>query len=499
MKLRISSKMLSGYLAMAGLILVGGLVALIYTSQLQKVTSQILAENVSSLKAAQELEIALFRMRGLTFNYILDGDPRWITILEERKSESLSWLGEAKETARSPEEQSILHEISLLYSRYENDLRRALILNEEGKANNAKAILLHASRDVFAEIYEKCEAFVSVNERDMYAAEEKINKTIGTMRSIMYGLGIAGIILGVILGLVISRSIVNPIYELVLKVKGAASAELVKRVDLEGGTELEELDRHVRDLIHRINATEADLEKKRRLLEHAEKLATLGRVSAGVAHEIRNPLTAIKMLIFSIREDLSRDDDKRQDLDIIVREIERIERFVQNFLQFTRPPEPSYAVIDVNESMRETLAFLAPRLRQFEVDLSENYQAQPAKIFADPDQIKQVIMNLILNALESMPAGGRLLVETRLLTIPAHNGNGRWVQLKVSDSGSGISEELMDSLFDPFVSGREDGIGLGLSIAHQIVQRHGGQIEAKNNSEGGGASFLVSLPYKNGQ
>jgi signal transduction histidine kinase len=488
MKLRIGSKMLAGFLAMAVLILAGGLVTILYTYRLQEVATRILAENVSSLKAAQELEIALFRMRGLTINFMLDGDTYWLKTLEERKKEFKTWLEEAKSTARTAKENNILRSVTQLSEEYEQKRQQALALHSEGKTKQAQTLLLKANQ-VFDEIYEQCEAFVAANEHTMLAAVEKAERTNAIVRATMYGLGIGGILLGGMLGWMISRSIVNPIYELVLKVRGAAG-EFVERV---GGTEIEELDRHVHVLIDRVNAAMADLEKNRKLLARAEKLAALGKVAASVAHEIRNPLTAIKMLIYSMRDELAKDDEKRKDLAVVLKEIDRLERFVQNFLQFARPPDPVLASININETVHETLALLAPRLRQNGIEAREVFHSNHPKIIADADQLKQVVMNLILNAVESMPEGGRLTAETLWIQPAAENDGKAWAQIRLSDTGSGIPHELLDSIFDPFVSGRKNGVGLGLSVAYQIVNRHQGWMEAANNPAGG-ATFTVSLP-----
>jgi signal transduction histidine kinase len=492
MKLRIGSKMLAGFLTMAILLLAGVLVTILYTYRLQHVATKLLAENVSSLKAAQELEIALFRMRGLTINYMLDSDTHWLQILEERKKEFQTWLKEAKTTARTPEENDIVQTISLLSGEYERNRQQALALHAEGKTKSAQALLLKANQ-VFDGIYEQCEAFVAANEHTMRAAVEKTERNNAILRATMYGLGIGGILLGGMLGWMISRSIVNPIYELVLKVRGATGGEFVERVGVAGGTEIEELDRHVHVLINRINAAMADLEKNRKLLARAEKLASLGKVAASVAHEIRNPLTAIKMLIYSMHEDLAKDHEKRKDLAVILKEIDRLERFVQNFLQFARPPDPVLAPIDIDETVHETLTLLAPRLQQNGVEVREVYHSNHQTITADADQLKQVVMNLILNAVESMPGGGRLTAETLWIQPAAENEGKAWAQIRISDTGSGIPHELLDSIFDPFVSGRKNGVGLGLSVAYQIVNRHQGWMEAANNP-GGGATFTVSLP-----
>jgi signal transduction histidine kinase len=492
MKLRIGSKMLAGFLAMAALLLLGGLVTVLYTYRLQEVATKLLAENVTSLKAAQELEIALFRMRGLTINYLQDGNPRWLETLEERKKDFQAWLDEAGKTVIVPAESDIVRSITLRAEDYERNRQKAVTLSREGKSPEARAVLMEASQ-IFDEIYEQCEAFISINEKTMYAALEKIERTNSIVRATMYGLGIGGILLGGMLGWMISRSIVNPIYELVLKVRGATGGEFVERVGVAGGTEIEELDRHVHVLIGRINAAMADLEKNRKLLARAEKLAALGKVAASLAHEIRNPLTAIKMLIYSMHEDLTKDHEKRKDLAVILKEIDRLERFVQNFLQFARPPDPVLSPINVNETVHETLTLLAPRLQQNGIEVRETYHSNLHQIVADADQLKQVVMNLILNAVESMPDGGELTAETLWIQPTTENEGKTWAQIRLSDTGNGIPRELLDSIFDPFVSGRKNGVGLGLSVAYQIVNQHEGWMEAANNPAGG-ATFTVSLP-----
>lgn len=492
MKLRISSKMLAGFLMMMGIVLIGGALTILFTYRLQSMTTQLLVENVSNLKAARELEVTLFRMRGLTFNYIVDGKLGWISSLKKRQEEFLSWLKEAMENTRSEKELELLLSISSLFNDFEKKLNEAQQLNQQSKTEQAKSILLRTSRDLFDTIYEKCEIFVSINENAMFAAEDTLNRMNSTVRKSIYGLIIGGMILGVSLGLVISRSIINPIYELVLKVRGAAGKEFVERIDLVEGTELEELDQLVHALIGRINTAMTDLERNRQLLAQSEKLASLGKISAGVAHEIRNPLTSIKMLIYSLREELKYDEEKKNDLDVIVKEIDQMDRVVKNFLQFARPPEPNYEPTDINLIVHEMLELLEPRLRQNHITLAESYQSDLQKIPADADQLKQLVLNLVLNAIDSMPSGGQLKIETLRVQ---NKENRDWVEIKIFDTGSGIPQEIKDTLFDPFVSGREAGIGLGLSIAHQIMQQHGGWIDVQDNPDGG-TIFIIALPIQ---
>jgi len=493
MKHHISSQMLAGYLIMAVLVLIGGFITISYTHQLHQVTSQVLNENIFNFKVAQELEVALFRMRGFTFNYILDGEEHWIEKLEKGKIECLSWLNEAKKNTFADEEKAVLNTIANLFSQYDSDLKTALLYNQDGRAEEAKVLLVHASRDLFEEIYRQCEVFIAINEHDINKAEMKIAATNQDVRTAMYGLGFGGIALGIILGLFISKSITNPIYELVLKVQGAARGKFIKRVQLDKSTILQVLDSNVDDLIDRINSTQADLENERKRLEQAERLAALGRVSAVVAHEIRNPLTAIKMLIYSLRKDLAANDEKRKDLQVIIKEIDRMEQFVQNFLQFSRPMEPNFEAVNLHEVIGEAVLLLEASFRKAGVTLEEHYEADPGIVYADANQIKQAMMNLLLNAIAALKEGGKICIQTCEQEGNPGNRKQSDLVISVADTGSGISENLKNAIFEPFVSGREGGIGLGLSIAHQIAQQHGGRLEVNNNVEGG-ATFSIHLP-----
>jgi signal transduction histidine kinase len=496
MKLRITSRMRAGFAAMSVLLLAGGLVTVLYTYRMQGATTKLIARTVTSLRVAQELEVAITRLRGLGADSLVPMDSRSQTVLSDREREFQALLQRAKGTAHSPREFDALGKLERRFADFKTEIETVLRLEQSARPAGAKKLLAHATDVIGADMDQLVEDFELVNENIMYADIGQIEHSNRRVRMAMYVLGASGILLGYFLGFAISRSILNPIYELVLKVRGATGHELVEHVNVQQGTELEDLDQHVRQLIERINTTREDLEKSHRMLQRSEKLAALGRVSAGVAHEIRNPLTSIKMLIYSMREEARLDEDQKKDLAVIAGEIDRMDRFVENFLRFARPPDPKLEPIDLNEVVHETLDLLAPRLRQARTRLVENYQADLGAIRADADQIKQVIMNLVLNALEAMPDGGTLTLETRR-EAPAQAEAAGAVQVRVKDTGDGIPEEMLDTLFDPFVSGREDGVGLGLAISHRIVQQHGGWMDAA--SDASGTTVIIGLPDPRGQ
>jgi signal transduction histidine kinase len=295
-----------------------------------------------------------------------------------------------------------------------------------------------------------------------------------------------------VLGWLIARIILNPIYKLVLKVRDAAGSEMVEHVKMSPGKELEELDLHINRMIGRINQAHEDLQKNRELLERSSKLAAIGKIAPALAHEIRNPLTAIKMLIYAMMQEPNVNEEKRHDLEIITHEINRVEGFLQNFLKYARPAKPQMRMVSIIPEIKDTLQLMQPRFRQNNITLVENHQHENLRIKADPDMIKQIILNLVLNAVESMGQDGELNLTT---VVDADDTENQMFQISISDTGPGIPDDIKDSLFDPFVKGKDQGVGLGLSISQRIAELHHGWISAVNNS-GKGATFTIHLPMK---
>jgi signal transduction histidine kinase len=481
-------------LIIMALTLAGGMIIVAYTYKLQKGTSRIMETNVRSMKAAHELEIALFDMRGLIFNYIIDKSPKWIDSLNKVEIEFIISLNRASETSNTPEESNLIQQISALFFNFEQDFKKAVVDYKRGYITQANSLLLHVNQNLFQTIYDKCKLFIQLNELDQTFYQENLQRINDSIRTAMYGLGFAGIVMGLILGWVISRIILNPIYELILKVRGAADGELVESLRMSPGRELKKVDEHIKGLVVRINKAHEDLEKNRQLLERSNRLATLGKMASGIAHEIRNPLTAIKMLIFSIKQNKESSQEMHADLEIIIKEIDRMDNIIQSVLKFAKPNVPSFTPTDVQVVLRETLYLLGPRIRQNRIDVSESYYPKAGTIQADPDQLKQVFMNIILNAMDAMHDGGVLGISTLVVEEDIKSVKQKALKISISDTGQGISGEIKDTLFDPFVKSKDYGVGLGLSITQQIIELHQGKIIASNNPDKG-ATFTIYLPF----
>ncbi|MCJ7705953.1 MAG: GAF domain-containing protein [Desulfobacterales bacterium] len=248
----------------------------------------------------------------------------------------------------------------------------------------------------------------------------------------------------------------------------------------------QELKNFSRQMEERIQKTTADLRKTEAQLIRSEKLAALGQLAAGIAHEIRNPLTSINILIHSLRERLPSENSQQEDLKVIEEEIHRMNEIVDQFLRFAKPSSPFLEKTDVLSIFEETLQLLRPQIEKQRIVVEKEFQALPM-IQMDPEQMKQAMLNLLLNAIQAMPEGGQLTLKGQ------NSKEGQWIHLSIEDSGMGISPEDIDKLFDPFFSTKEGGIGLGLSITHRIIDHHHGKIEVEN-APGNGTLFTVWLP-----
>lgn len=244
-----------------------------------------------------------------------------------------------------------------------------------------------------------------------------------------------------------------------------------------------------------ITPLRSNLAESRTLMERQEKLASLGVFATGIAHEVRNPLTAIKVRLFTLKGSHRPGTSEHEDLEVIENEINRLERIVQDFLRFARPAEPELMVVAVDEFLRDVYELLKPELSRREIRFELVTEANE-NVRMDPEKMKQVLLNFIHNAADAIEGEGavtlrsksdRRMVDGRAL--PA-------VVIEIADTGKGMPLEVQKRLFDPFFTTKEKGTGLGLPIAARIVEKHGGLIQYETEP-GEGTTFSILLPRAN--
>lgn len=219
-------------------------------------------------------------------------------------------------------------------------------------------------------------------------------------------------------------------------------------------------------------------------LLRADRINSVGELSAGVVHEVRNPLASIKGAIEILEDDIPHDSPRREFAEIIKHEVDRLDTLVGEFLRFARPPKPSVAPASLNEIAQSVQSLVAQRAAAQNVSIETQFTSGLSFIAVDTEQIKQLLLNLAINALQAMPQGGRLVFRTR--------ADGKNQIIEVEDTGGGIDPSARQRIFDPFFTTKEKGTGLGLSVAYRIASAHGGSLTLADEERG--AKFILNLP-----
>lgn len=230
-------------------------------------------------------------------------------------------------------------------------------------------------------------------------------------------------------------------------------------------------------------------------VEQHEKLASLGLLAAGVAHEIRNPLTAIKAALFTQQKKFAAGTPEHADVKVVEREILRLEKIVSDFLKFARPAEPQTELVAAESLLQETRLAFAPQMEKNRIEMILE-AGPPMYVNVDPAQMKQVLINLVQNAADSIGQDGAITLRARQSRKPLLNGEHSTVILEVADTGKGMAPEVQKRLFDPFFTTKDHGTGLGLSIAARIVQKNGGVLQYQTQVNRG-TTFGILLRQAN--
>ena len=323
----------------------------------------------------------------------------------------------------------------------------------------------------------------------MAATQEKVGELSKTM--ILWAFGITAT-LAIFLSLFLTRFVTDPIQELITTMERAERG-LEARFQVKSRDDIGRLGEAFNSLLSKLERARRRVERYHyEQMKRADRLASIGEMAAGIAHEIKNPLAGIAGVIQVLKKDMATGDAKRAVLDEVLSQVERMDKAVRNLLSFARPPEPKMTMVDVNDVISKLLDFLAPQFAKNGIVAERKMAAGLPWIVLDPDLMQQALLNIALNAIKAMPDGGRLTVETRT-DGSAPNVPGS-ITIIFSDTGQGISRENLSRIFSPFFTTRQQGTGLGLSITQRIVEQHHGDISVQS-VPGQGAVFTIHLPY----
>lgn len=308
------------------------------------------------------------------------------------------------------------------------------------------------------------------------------------LRSLILLLGLP---IGILLGWRVARRLQSTATRIAVTLNETAIADDSSgmTVQITRDSSFEDVHRQAERVVERVRSVVCELQAARREVIQSERLAAVGELAAGVAHELRNPLTSVKLLLQHAARQPAEYRISEQKLQLILEEIRRMESTIQGLLDFARRPALKRHHHDLRETLQRSLNLVEGRMQQSQVELQWASVPGALWVMGDSELLSQVFVNLFLNAIEAMPGGGQLSVSTLVLR------NFQGVRLTVMDTGSGFPAEVLTRLFEPFSTTKERGTGLGLAICRRIVLEHGGQIQAGNRPEGG-AVVSVELPLE---
>jgi len=490
MQTRLVARVTAPVIAVSAVLILVALGAAWYVRDSQQTISTVIVSNVASVQAAQELEISFREIHVQFDRYLITLDRKHLESVPVLRRRTAEVLAEAEAAAGSAQEQALMKRVRQGYEHFFEEYDR--LLREPPKQGVYSKVLTLIDTVLTKEVLEPTREYLRLNE-GVLAQTAEANKQLSERLTFgVIGLGVCGAAGGLLAGWVIANSLRRSLLKTDEVLRDTAAlldaAAQVQLVRIPGETAPDGTLQRITDaaaaVLQRLKQTERDALR-------AEQLAWVGQMAAGIAHEVRNPLTSIKLLVQAATDPRRSAGFRPRDLQVLEGEILRLEQIISTFLDFARPPRPDKKSVAVSELITECLAGVRARAELQSVEVQLDLAEPIPPVDADGGQIRQVIYNLMFNALDVLPNGGT--VKVRVATEPGPEGRPPMVVVNVEDTGPGLPPGLENQIFEPFVSTKDAGLGLGLSISRRIVEAHGGTIDARNGSAGGGV-FTVRLP-----
>lgn len=476
----------------------------------QRRNSEMVAREVHALVAISELHITMREIRYQVNLFLRTRRRGHLDAVVALDGDAIRQLDQAAALIRDVPEHRLIDEIGRCYREFAAGFTACVAgLPPADTAGRPDAtpdqdnVLMRLSDDLLTnDILRPLRATLALNQQVVERMDESSRASARLLTIGFLLLGACGGLAGLLMGTAIARAIGRSLVQLTVSVRDVAGrlpevpspVTLSHSGDLAGiATSLQEMEQGIVAMIERLRRSETELLRR-------EQLARVGQLAAGLAHEIRNPLTPMKMLVQAAIDRGSEGGLGGRSLRVLEYEIGRMETSIQAFLDFARPPLPAKAAVDLREVVTPTLDLIAERAARQRVEVAARLPTDALVTTVDRGQIRQLLLNVLLNAIEAMPSGGCLEValercpdESGRRIVPGAARPGPWIALRVADGGPGIAPDILPRVFEPFVTTKESGTGLGLSICSRIAAAHGGHVIARNRP-GGGAEVELLLP-----
>lgn len=468
-----------------------------YVQRQQTTASDAIAREVHSMVAIHNLYIVIREVRYQLNQYLRLGDDFYLQDVVRLDDRANELLRESRTMVQRREQLEQLQRVEQGYQKFVKELTAARGLPE---VDRKQLLDKWANSQINELILDPAQECVVTNQEIVNRTNALNRQSANRLTQVFLFLGLVGSIAGVLMGLTIARSLQRSLRELHGFVAGAAGKleRLTEPFPAPPTGELVDLLMGAKFLERRATQVVEQLEQREHEVLRNEQLAAVGQLAAGLAHELRNPLMPMKMLVQSARMGVEQRGLQGRELQILEEEICRMESSIQAFLDFARPPAIEKRRTALRPIIEGVLDLLAGKAAEQEITLNAEFAEGLGELEIDPTQIKQVVLNLVLNAMDELGPRGRIEIDVTaglpLAAKPMNDEEVRdGVRIIVSDNGPGIPDELLGKIFEPFITRKELGTGLGLTICRRIIEAHGGEITAANSSFGG-AEFCVWLP-----
>ncbi len=320
---------------------------------------------------------------------------------------------------------------------------------------------------------------------------EETRKEMRETRLMLLLIGSVGLLIGVLGAILLAKRITGPLKKLVEATVKISKGHFSQRINITSQDEIGNLARSFNKMSRQLLQARKKEEAANQKLVQAEKLASIGRISAGIAHEIRNPLTSVKLNIQKLMQSDNLDEVEKEHLNISQEGIKYMEKSIKDLLDFTRASELELARFSIEQILEESVKTLADSLALKKVTLKRNFRDELPQVLVDGDKLRQVFLNILRNAYEAVDEGGEITISLSLLK----ERSRKIIKVVMSDNGCGIPDKERDVIFELFYTTKTTGIGLGLAIARKIIEQHNGSIQLSENAKKG-TSFEILIPVE---
>ncbi|HEX9078487.1 MAG TPA: ATP-binding protein [Desulfuromonadaceae bacterium] len=298
------------------------------------------------------------------------------------------------------------------------------------------------------------------------------------------------VFLAITISLILLKFVKRPLDSIIDNMSRVEKGDLSGRIDYQGKDEIGRLITSFNSMVDRLDAAKTELEQLHfQQLERADRLASIGEMAAGIAHEIKNPLAGISAAVAIIKDDLITEDPRFEILEEVLQQVQRLDKTVNDLLFFGKPSVPEFSCIDINEVITKTCKFASQHRGLLHIEKRLELAPDLPTVYADRKQMQQVFLNVILNAFQAMANGGTLTIATCL----SPRQERTFVRIDVADTGPGIPPQILEKIFTPFFTTKAQGTGLGLPICCKLVELHNGEIKVTSDDRNG-TVFTIELP-----